>query len=74
MAPDGDWQDAYILGVQEPLRQFAGKVVAVIHRADDVEEKWVVCPENCSLCKAEIEAAVQFQEQFFSIRSSNGKI
>ena len=64
-APDGDWQDAYILGVDEPVQQFTGKVIAVIHRADDVEEKWVVCPEDKAFTKEEIEEAVRFQEQYF---------
>ena len=42
MAPDGEEQDAYIIGVETPVKEFVGKVIAVIHRKDDVEEKWVV--------------------------------
>ena len=64
-APDGEEQDAYILGVYEPVDQFVGRVIAVIHRFDDVEEKWVVAPENVSFTKAEIMAQVSFQEQYF---------
>ncbi len=44
MAPDGEEQDAYIIGVDEPVQEFTGKVIAIIHRKDDVEDKWVVCP------------------------------
>ncbi len=65
MAPDGEEQDAYILGVTVPVKTFTGKIIAVIHRLDDVEEKWVVAPENLWLSKEEIEKAVSFQEQFF---------
>ena len=43
-APDGEEQDAYILGVDKPVKEFVGKVIAIIHRFDDVEEKWVVSP------------------------------
>lgn len=32
IAPDGEEQDAYILGVNEPVSEFVGKVIAVIHR------------------------------------------
>lgn len=64
-APDGEEQDAYILGVSEPLQEFVGRVIAVIHRFDDVEEKWVVAPENTSFSKGEIMAQVAFQEQYF---------
>ena len=65
IAPDGEEQDAYILGVNEAVDRFTGKVIAVIHRSDDVEEKWVVCPENCSFSKEEIMEQVRFQEQYF---------
>ena len=65
LAPDGEEQDAYILGVDRPLEVFSGKVIAIIHRWDDVEEKWVVAPEGRRFTKAEIESAVSFQEQYF---------
>ena len=42
MAPDGEEQDAYILGVDEAIEKFTGKIIAIVHRNDDVEEKWVV--------------------------------
>lgn len=65
MAPDGEEQDAYILGVDKPVQKFTGKVVAIVHRFDDVEDKWVVCPENMTFDKEEIAEQVEFQEQFF---------
>lgn len=65
MAADGEEQDAYILGVDEPIKEFAGKVIAIIHRYDDVEEKWVVAPENVNFTKEQIEENVKFQEQYF---------
>lgn len=65
IAPDGEEQDAYILGVPTPVKEFVGKVIAIIHRFDDVEEKWVVAPDNCSFTEDEIMKQVAFQEQFF---------
>ena len=65
MAPDGEEQDAYILGVSEPLDSFTGRIIAIIHRHDDVEEKWVVAPENMIFSKEEIMEQVKFQEQYF---------
>ena len=65
IAPDGEEQDAYILGVHEPVSDFVGKVIAIIHRLDDVEDKWVVAPENVFLTKEEIMKQVAFQEQYF---------
>lgn len=65
MAPDGEEQDAYILGISGPVTEFEGTVIAVIHRLDDVEDKWVVAPENTDFTKEEILAQVAFQEQYF---------
>ena len=65
MAPDGEEQDAYILGVDAPVTEFVGKVAAIVHRRDDVEEKWIVVPENVTFSLQEMEKAVRFQEQFF---------
>ena len=66
-APDGEDQDAYILGVDEPVNVFKGKIIAIIHRKDDVEEKWVVVPREQTLSKEEIMEQVKFQEQYFDI-------
>lgn len=64
-APDGEEQDAYILGVDVPLNTFTGKIIAVIKRADDVEEKWVVCHVDTAFTRFEIMELVKFQEQYF---------
>ena len=64
-APDGEEQDAYILGIDKPIKEFNGKVIAIIHRLDDVEEKWVVAPDNTIFSKNEIMQQVAFQERFF---------
>ena len=67
MAGDGEEQDAYILGVDIPLSEFTGKVIAVIHRKNDNEDKWIVIPEHFNLSKEEILKAVYFQEKYFEI-------
>ena len=65
LAPDGEAEDAYILGVDHPVSAFTGRIIAVIHRRDDVEDKWVVAPEGTSFSEEQIRAAVHFQEQYF---------
>lgn len=64
-AADGDEQDVYVLGVQEPVEAFTGEVIAVIRRRDDVEDKWVLAPEGVRFTAEEIMAQVRFQEQYF---------
>ncbi len=67
IAPDGEEQDAYVLGVEVPLKGFTGRLIAIIHRFDDVEEKWVLAPEGMTFSKEEIAEAVHFQEQYYQI-------
>ena len=65
MAPDGEEQDAYILGVYKPVKEFTGIVIAIIHRKNDVEDKWVVAPEGQLISAKEIMEQVSFTEQYF---------
>ncbi|MDD6728692.1 MAG: inorganic pyrophosphatase [Eubacteriales bacterium] len=65
IAPDGEEQDAYIVGIDEPVKEFTGKVIAIIHRNNDIEEKWVVAPVDKSFSKEKILEKVHFQEQYF---------
>lgn len=69
-APDGEEQDAYILGVYTPLSEFTGKVIAVICRDDDIENKWVVAPEGVKFSEDEIRELTFFQERYFQSRIS----
>ena len=65
LAPDGEEQDAYILGVDKAIDEFTGKIIAIIHRINDIEDKWVVCPVDCTFTKEEILEQVFFQEKYF---------
>ena len=64
IAPDGHPIDAYVLGVDYPLNQCSAKVIAVIRRRDDVEDKIVVAMSG-GWDRASIEKATEFQEQWF---------
>lgn len=68
IAPDGEEQDVYILGVDVPLKIFTGRIIAVIRRSDDIEEKWVAAPEGMTFTAEEIKEKVYFQEQYFESR------
>ena len=65
ISPDGEEQDAYVLGIDKPLKEFTGVVIAVIHRLNDVEDKWIVAPEGFEFTKEEIMKEVEFQEKYF---------
>lgn len=65
IAQDGEEQDAYVLGVYTPISEFTGKVIAIIHRYDDMEDKLVVAPEGVNFSVEKIIEQVDFQERYF---------
>ncbi len=62
---DGEELDVYVLGVHEPLAEFTGKVIGIIHRENDVEDKLAAAPEGMVFHQSEIAEAVHFQEQYY---------
>lgn len=64
-AGDGAEQDVYLVGTEEPLEIFEGKVIAVWHRFDDVEDKWIVSLDGKDRTEEEILGDISFQEQNF---------
>jgi len=67
LAGDGEEQDAYILGISEPITEFDGQVVAAIRRKNDSEDKFVVAPAGNVYHQGQIAEAVHFQEKYFDI-------
>lgn len=62
---DGEELDAYVLGEFEPLKEFNGKCIAMIHRLNDDDDKLIIVPEEKKYTKEQIKALVEFQERFF---------
>lgn len=62
---DGEELDAYLLGVFEPVQNYIGKCIAVIHRINDDDDKLVVVPEGKNYNDEQIRALTEFQERYF---------
>ena len=60
---DGEELDAYVLGVFESLEEYTGKVIAIIHRINDDDDKLVV--SNKEYTDDQIRALTEFQEAYF---------
>jgi inorganic pyrophosphatase len=63
--PDGEELDAYVLGIDTPVKVFTGRCIAVIHRADDNDDKLIIAPKGEDFSDDEIRSLTRFQEQFF---------
>ena len=60
---DGEELDAYVLGVFEPVEEYEGKVIAIIHRINDNDDKLIV--SNKEYTDDQIRALTEFQEAYF---------
>ena len=65
---DGEEQDVYILGVSQPLETFAGRIIGVVRRSDDNEDKFVAAPEGMEFTAEQIEKEIHFVEKYFDSR------
>jgi inorganic pyrophosphatase len=64
-ASDGEELDAYILGIFEPVNQFVGKCIAVVHRIEEDDDKLIVVPGDKSYTDDQIKALTEFVERSF---------
>jgi len=63
---DGEDLDVYVLGASEPLNKCSVRIVGIVHRRNDVEDKLVGTVNDIELSIEEIASAVHFQEQFYN--------
>lgn len=64
---DGEEVDAYVLGEHEPLEKFEGRVVAVIRRLNDNDDKLIVMADGRNYSNEQIVALTEFQERWFKV-------
>lgn len=62
---DGEELDAYLLGEFEPVKKATGKVIAIIQRTNDDDDKLIVSKEGVNYSDDAIRALTEFQEKYF---------
>jgi inorganic pyrophosphatase len=64
MAGDGEPVDAYVVGVNNPVNEYVGVVIAFVERKEDDEFKLVVADNN-KYSVDEIRKQINFQEKYY---------
>ena len=55
-----------MLGVFEPVEEYEGKCIAIVHRTnDDDDDKLIIVPVGKEYSDDAINALTEFQEQYF---------
>lgn len=62
---DGEELDAYLVGEFAPVKKSLGKVIAIIHRTNDDDDKLIVSKDGKEYSDDAIRALTEFQERFF---------
>lgn len=62
---DGEELDVYLLGVDVPVSDYTGKIIGIVYRKNDVEDKLIMAPESAAFTQNEIKEQIYFQEQYY---------
>ena len=62
---DDEELDAYLIGESEQVKTSSGKVIAIIHRTNDDDDKLIVSKNGNDYSDDAIRALTEFQERFF---------
>ena len=61
---DDEELDVYLLGVTEPVSEYTCRIIGIVYRSDDVEDKLIASPEGMTFTREEMASAVDFQEKY----------
>lgn len=62
---DGEELDVYLLGIDVPVKEYTARIIGIVHRHNDVEDKLVAAPKGIHFTVEDITEAVKFQEQYY---------
>ena len=62
---DDEELDVYLMGVDEPVEAYTCRIVGIVYRRNDVEDKLIAAPLDKRYTAEEIASAIDFQEQYY---------
>lgn len=62
---DGEELDVYLLGVDIPVTEYTGKIIGIVYRENDIEDKLIMAPDGVEFMQNEIEEQIHFQERYY---------
>ncbi len=65
---DGEEIDVYLLGVDMPVEEYTCRIIGIVYRKNDVEDKLIAAPVGMDFHQAELAAAVDFQEKYYQTK------
>lgn len=62
---DGEELDVYVLGPDKPLDRFTGRVIGIVFRRDDEEDKLIAAPEGAAYTAEQMAEMIRFAEKYY---------
>ena len=62
---DDEELDVYLMGVDEPVTAYTCRIIGIVYRRNDVEDKLIAAPVDKRYTAEEIATAIHFQEQYY---------
>lgn len=62
---DGEELDVYLLGVDEPVKEYTCKIIGAVIRRNDTEDKLIAAPEGMTFTADEAYKQIEFQERWY---------
>lgn len=62
---DGEELDVYLLGLDIPVTEYTGKIIGIVYRENDIEDKLIMAPDGVEFMQNEIEEQIHFQERYY---------
>lgn len=63
---DGEELDVYVLGIDKPIEECTVKIIGIVHRENDIEDKLIGAPAGMNFSAEEMTRATEFQEKYYS--------
>ncbi|MBE6697198.1 MAG: inorganic pyrophosphatase [Ruminococcaceae bacterium] len=73
---DGEELDVYLMGVDHEISSYTGRIIGIVYRADDVEDKLIMAPMGEEYSARDMARAVYFQEKYYhtKVRALDGSL
>lgn len=65
---DGEELDVYLLGVEHAVKEYTGRIIGIVFRENDAEDKLIMAPENLLFTSGAIADMIEFQEKYYKTR------
>ena len=59
---------AFQFHLDKPAEEYTGKIIGIVHRENDIEDKLVMAHEGMNFTQNEIAEQVHFQEQYYKTK------